>query len=295
MIAQLAGRAHGVVTRAERLSAGVSSASIGRRVERGALIPVHRGVYRVGHCAWSIEASYLAAVRACGERALLSGLSAAHLYELVKRAPERPEVTVPSDRYVDGVASRRSRRIDPRDVTTWSGIPTTTIPRTLVDIAGVLTPEQLGRAWHEASVRHRTSAEAVEAALKRRGHAVGAATLRAAVFGRLPVTLSALEARFLERLREAALPLPQTNRAAGGRRVDCRWPDRGVTVELDGYRYHRTRHVWEQDRARERQAYARGDELRRYTYADVFERPGPMLAELRPLLAGPDAGSGRAS
>jgi len=35
---------------------------------------------------------------------------------------------------------------------------------------------------------------------------------------------------------------------------------------------------------REREARARGDEFRRYTYGDVFERPALMLAELRALL-----------
>ena len=98
------------------------------------------------------------------------------------------------------------------------------------------------------------------------------------------VTLSTLERRFLARLKAAGLPLPETNRPAGGRRVDCRWPAHRLTVELDGYRYHRSRHAWEQDRRREREARARGDEFRRYTYGDVFEDPRFMLAELRTLL-----------
>ena len=111
----------------------------------------------------------------------------------------------------------------------------------------------------------------------------GAACLRQILRGDVRVTLSKLEARFLERLKEAGLPLPQTNRPAGGRRVDCRWPERRLTVELDGYRYHHSRHAWEQDRRREREARARGDEFRRYTYGDVLEDPAYMLAELRAL------------
>ena len=75
-----------------------------------------------------------------------------------------------------------------------------------------------------------------------------------------------------------------TNRPAGGRRVDCRWPEQRLTVELDGYRFHNSRHSWEQDRRREREARARGDEFRRYTYGDVTEDPTLMLAELRTLL-----------
>ena len=79
------------------------------------------------------------------------------------------------------------------------------------------------------------------------------------------MTLTKLEARFLELLRNADLPLPVTNRPAGGRRVDCRWPEQRLTVELDGYRFHNSRHSWEQDRHREREARARGDDFRRYT------------------------------
>ena len=57
-------------------------------------------------------------------------------------------------------------------------------------------------------------------------------------------------------------------------------------AELLGYRYHRSRHAWEQDRRREREAYARGDQHRRYTYHNVMHHPAPMLEELRGLLYG---------
>jgi very-short-patch-repair endonuclease len=80
------------------------------------------------------------------------------------------------------------------------------------------------------------------------------------------------------------LSLPETNRVAGGRRADCRWPALRLTVELDSYRYHGSRHAWEQDRRREREARARGDDFRRYTYGDIFERPETVLAELREVL-----------
>jgi hypothetical protein len=178
----------------------------------------------------------------------------------------------------------RSRSIDPRDVTTFRGIPVTTLPRTLVDLAAVLDLDDLARACHKAGVRHRTTPAQVEVVLARRPTSPGAAKLRAVLRGDAPVTLSKLERRFLDVLRKTGLPLPKTNRSAGGPRVDCRWPALRLTVELDSYRYHNSRHAWEQDRRRERAARARGDELRRYTYGDVFENPGLMLVELRTLL-----------
>ena len=99
------------------------------------------------------------------------------------------------------------------------------------------------------------------------------------------MTLSRLESRFLAVLRRHCLPLPATNVPAGGRYVDCRWPEHRLTVELDGYRFHNSRHSWERDRRREREAYARGDAFRRFTWADVAEGPTSMLRELRGLLA----------
>lgn len=102
--------------------------------------------------------------------------------------------------------------------------------------------------------------------------------------GEVKVTLSKLEERFLYLLRDIRRPLPETNRPAGTKRVNCRWPDHRLTVELDSYTHHSSRHAWEQDRRRDREAHARGDGIRRYTWGDVFEHPAQMLAELRALL-----------
>jgi very-short-patch-repair endonuclease len=166
----------------------------------------------------------------------------------------------------------------------WRGIPVTSVERTLVDLAAVLGADDLARACHEAGVRYKTTAAAVEAVLTRRASSPGAGKLRRVLRGEVYVTLSKLERRFLERLRTAGLPLPETNRPAGGFRVDCRWPQQRLTVELDSYRYHSSRYAWEQDRRREREARARGDEFRRFTYGDVFESPQLMMSELHALL-----------
>lgn len=283
-LARIAATQHGVVTRGQLLDAGVSRGEIQRRLGRGALHSQYRGTYRVGHRAPSVEASYMAAVLACGESAILSGVAAAYLLGLVRGSAPKPEVTTPTQRRVRGIRTRRSRRIDPRDATRVRGVPVTTAPRTLVDLAATLELDQLARACHEAGIRYRTTPAQVEAALARRPNSPGAGKLRRVMRGEVRVTLSKLEQRFLQLLREAGLVLPQTNRPAGGRRVDCRWPQQRLTVELDSYRYHQSRHAWEQDRRREREAHARGDELRRYTYGDVFEHPRLMLRELRGLL-----------
>jgi len=284
VLAAIAGRQHGVVGRRQLLDAGVTRWEISARLRSGELLREYPGVYRVGHRAPSREARYLAAVLACGPEAALSGRAAAHLHGLLKGRPPPPEVITRTERRIEGIPTQRSRTLEPRDVTEVSKIPVTTVPRTLVDLAATLQAEALARACHEAGVLHDTTPAQVEAILNRRPNRPGAAKLRQILNGEVHVTLSTLERRFLTRLRAAGLPLPETNRPASGRRVDCRWPTQRLTVELDGYRYHRSRHAWEQDRRREREARARGDEFRRYAYGDVIEDPRYMLTELRALL-----------
>src|SRR4051794_41390581 len=100
-IALRANRRKGLVDRDDLLAAGLTRGQINWRVQSGLLIPEYEGIYRVGHCAPSLETSYLAAVLACGKGALLSGRAAAHLYGLIKGPPRRPR-------------GRRPRRGDPR-------------------------------------------------------------------------------------------------------------------------------------------------------------------------------------
>lgn len=280
----MATRAHGVVSRKELLGAGLSERQVDYRVQTGVLLVEFPGVYRAGHRAPSVEARYMAAVKAGGKGAVLSGLAAAYLFGLVKGTAPEPEVTAPTERRVKGVRTR-TRRLDSGDATVWHKIPVTTVPRTLVDLSSLLSLDELARACHEAGVRHRTTPAQVERTLKRTPNAKGVANLRRVLRGDIPVTLSKLERRFLKLLRAHGLPLPATNKRAGSHRVDCRWPDHHLTVELDSYSYHNSRHAWEQDRKREREARQRGDEVRRYTWTDVFEEPTEMLTELHTLLA----------
>ena len=284
VIERIASRQHGVVARAQLLAAGVTRREIARRLQSGALLVEFRGVYRVGHRAPSVEARYMAAVLACGEGALLSGRAAGHLLGLLKGPAPPPDVTAPKQRRIEGITIQRSRRVHSLDATTWHGIPVTTVPRTITDLAATLSLDDLARACHEAGVRFQTTPAQVEQVLARRPSTPGAAKLRLVLHGDAHVTLSKLEHRFLALLKANGLPLPETNRLADGRRVDCRWPDRHLTVELDSYRYHGSRHAWEHDRRREREAYARVDEFRRFTYGDVFEDSRLMLAELRDLI-----------
>jgi hypothetical protein len=284
-MARIAGAAHGVATREELLAVGLTPAEIKHRLRVGALIAEYRGVYRVGHKAPSLEARYMAAVKACGDGDVLSGRAAGFHYGILDGAPPPPEVTTHRQREIDGLLTRCCRRLTWRDVCEHRGIPITTVPRTLVDLAAVLAEDDLARACHKGGVMYRIKPRDVKRVLQRYPNAPGARKLRRIMEGEVKVTLSKLERLFLKLLREAGLPLPLTNKRVGEHRVDCHWPEYGLTVELISWRYHPTRWAWEQDRRRERAARARDERWRSYTYGDVAEDAAGVVAELRPLLA----------
>ena len=183
-----------------------------------------------------------------------------------------------------GIVTRVRPELARSEASSCRGVPTLSPAAVLVELAAVLPREELAAACHEAGVRYDVTPRDVARILERYPRSRGAAELRRVMSGETRVALSRVESKLVERLIGADLPLPVTNRPAGGRRVDCRWPEYRLTVELDSYRYHRSRQAWERDRLREREARLRGDEFRRYTWNDVMDEPDWMLRELRSLL-----------
>lgn len=288
ILAEIATEAHGVVTRRELLVAGITKDQIYARFHAGSLHCQYPGVYRVGHTAPNLQANYLAAVRACGDGCLLCGEPAGVLLELIMRKePPEPQVLARSQRCIPGITIHRARRGPGIDRWVYRDVPVTSPARTLVDLAAVLSEYELGKACHEAGFRHGTTPAQIEEILVRRPGSKGAGRLRRIIHGDTPLVLSQLERRFIGALRREGLPLPRTNYPTGGRRVDCRWPKQRLTVELDSFTFHNSRHSWERDRERERAARARGDEFRRYTYEDVTRYLSRTLADLRDLLSRP--------
>ena len=194
-----------MVAREELLEAGMTSKEIRRRVEKGALIPQYRGVYRVGHAAPSALATYSAAVKAGGAGALLCGRSAAYLLGILRSpSPPPPEVLTTTERRIPGVKTRRTRHRDRRDATEFNSIPVTTVPRALVDLAAAVSGEDLARACHEAGVKYGTTPTHVKTVLERRPGSRGAAKLRKVMSGDTKVVMTRYSWRAgLKREREA--------------------------------------------------------------------------------------------
>lgn len=277
---------HGVVARRQILDAGVGRRIVERRLEAGRLHVVQRGVYAVGHRVLTREGQWMAAVLAAGPQAALSHRSAAALWMLCSST--KLEVTVPSGRTRPGIMIHRA--IVPADeLTTERGIPVTTVPRTLLDLAGLVPRHQVERAINEADVRRLHDPLSLADLLDRYPRRRGAATIRSILRDGVTVTRSELEARFLSCLRRSGLPLPEVNAPlhVAGRWIecDCLWRDRGLIVELDGWAAHGTAAAFERDRARDRILQAHGWRLARITWRQLRDDGHAVAYDLSALLS----------
>ncbi len=215
-IARLADRQHGVVARRQLVDIGVGNRAIGDRLAGARLIPLHRGVYAVGHRQLRREGRWLAAVLAAGPGAVLSHLDAAALHG-IRSMPEGRKVTVSTPahaREIDGIWLKARRALTPEDRAVVRGIPVTSPARTLVDLAPMLTAGQLAATLGEADRRGLLDVAAATGALRRaRGrHGQGHRRLRAALDAHeqhgAVLSRSELETRFLDLAITAGLPRP---------------------------------------------------------------------------------------
>jgi very-short-patch-repair endonuclease len=178
------------------------------------------------------------------------------------------------------------------EVTTRAGIPVTTAPRTVFDLAVVLPVNAVEHALRESERLHLHDALSLPHLLDRYPRHRGNRTVRECLRRRreLPsgVTREELEARFLAFLDERGFPRPRLNAwlMLGGHRyqVDCLWPTQRVIVELDGYETHGTRMAFEDDRARDRRLVAAGFRGTRVTWRHLHDTPREVEDDLLAIL-----------
>lgn len=267
---------------------------IERRLTSGHLLTLHRGVYAVGHRQLRQQGRWLAAVLAAGEGAVLSHRSAAALHGIRRAQSPTVEVTTPARAASQrGIRVHRTTVLTPDDVTTRDGIPVTAVARTLVDLAGVVAAYDVGKALTEAERIGVLDLATIERVLARtaRRHGSGHRTMRAALAelraGRIQLTRSVLEDRFLALLDAHDLPRAHMNHLLGAYVVDACWPRHRLVVELDGWAFHNTTKAFQEDRGRSNALQRAGWVVLRFTHADVVRRAAAVAAELAEALAAP--------
>lgn len=289
-IAHLAGRQHGLVTRAQLLSLGMSARAIEGRLRGRRMRAVHRGVYRTGGVETPRERE-MAAVLAAGHGAVVSHRSAAWLHGLMVRPPDTHpvEVVVPGRQRVrrPGILARRVRWPPSATAVLADGIPATPVARTLVDLAGVLDAASLERAVARAERQGLAAREDLVAMIGEAQGRPGVRLLRSVAggMGDLALTRSEAEVRFLQLVRDARLPTPEVNAVLLGYEVDFLWRARRMAVEVDGYRFHASRHQFRRDRRRDSRLAAAGIQVIRLSWEQIVEEPLATAAELAQALA----------
>jgi predicted transcriptional regulator of viral defense system len=280
-IARLARRQHGRVARRQLLALGLGADAVDYRLAHCRLHLVYRGVYAVGHDVPTREANWMAAVLAAGEGAVLSHRDAASLWGIRPNARPLIEITSPSSqRRRRGIQFHRSS-LPADETTSHDGIPVTTVPRTLFDLATILSFRQLERALNEAEVRRLWHAVSLLDLLRRYPRRTGSPLVRAVLEARnagATIVRSDLEVQFLEFVDESGFPEPEMNALIEGLEVDAVWRDQRVAVELDSRTFHLTAAAFEADRERDRILMAAGWRPVRIT-AKHLERTRDRLRE----------------
>jgi hypothetical protein len=286
-LAKLATRQHGVVSAAQLRRLGYSASAIGRAASAGRLHRLHRGVYAVGHRRLTKHAQCLAAVLACGRGALLSHSSAAWLWGLSWTYSVPVDVTVPRGaRSKPSIHLHQARALSDEARAHREGIPVTSVPRTLLDLATVVSGERLERAIERSEQLGLFDLRTVDSLLARTiGHPGTGRLKRALSAYREPAfTRSALERRFLALVRAAGLPTPSANMFVAGFELDMYWERERFAVELDGYQHHRTRAAFERDRLRQEELKLAGIETIRLTSRRLDREPETVVNRLAMLL-----------
>jgi hypothetical protein len=227
----------------------------------------------------------MAAVLACGPGAILSHRAAAALWGI--RGGSRIEVTLPRGRRPRKRIHQHWANLPADETTPHDRIPTTTVPRTLLDLSAVVQRDELRSAVRQAEQLRLTDRLWLGDLIQRYPRKPGTPILKAVVQEAqrvLSIVRSELEERFQAFLLDAGLPLPTTNALIEGMEVDCVWPAERLIVELDGRGVHDTTDSFEQDRARDRRLEAAGWRVVRVTWRQLRDAPAELEADLRALL-----------
>ena len=304
-LAEHAARQYGLVTLEQALGVGWTREDIARRLAERSWVTVRRGVYRSAAAPVMWRQRALAACLGPGGAVAVCHGSAAYLHGLVPSRPFVIDVVIPygaSPRGLAGtVRAHRSRRAPgPAEVVVIESIQTTSLVRTLVDLAaehpGTSTSvaELVDRAMVRCPSDNARAALAADIAGWRGSGCRGAGVIREALE---PWAVrssddqrpqSVLEAQVLREITRACLPRPtlqhRLDLPTGPVFLDLAWPDERVALEVDGYRFHSGRDAFDRDRRRGNALLLAGWNVLHTTAGELAGDPFTLMHALRVAL-----------
>jgi very-short-patch-repair endonuclease len=290
LIAELASRQHGRVSRSQLVAAGVTDTQIAHRLETGQLLRLRRGVFAVAAHEGGIAGRLAAAVLTLGLDSAISHLSAAGRYE-IRGDPVVIDVTCPRRLTKrDGIRVHHAP-LEPDEIHFRDGLPLTSPSRTLFDLGTVLGTTGHVKAANEAFVKRLVTIEELHAARDRYAGRKGSTAFRRLLAELDPAgrdVRSPLETRLNAFLRARGFPAWESNAilVVGGETIspDVLWREQRVAVEADGRDPHLAPLTFDSDRRRDRRLRVEGWQPVRVTDRDLKHRPDELDADLRALL-----------
>lgn len=248
----------GLISRTRALKELEKRRWVDYRVEDGSLVPVHPGVYlfRGAHLSW--EAKALALTMYAGKGSAISHHAAAYLHGLDGfRQPQTIDLLVPAHVQIKPGGVRVHRTREPFQIHEVDKlIPTTSLARTLVDLAEKTPKTDLEIALNCAWRKQRTIGPWLRnyvSKLRRTGPR-GLDTLMEMV-DRLDGSGldSGLEVKVMRALLRTNLPPFEKRHVVREKdstyvmRLDFAWPKQKVALHVDGYAFHRDERAMARD------------------------------------------------
>jgi very-short-patch-repair endonuclease len=292
-ILRLADLQHGHVLRSQLREAGIGRGALAHRLKTGWLAQAHPSVYRLGGSRQDRPGRMMAAALFGGGDALVSDLDAGSLWEMLdstqqpsERAPIQVLFAGRNSGPRPGLQIRRTNSLARQDVRWRHGIPLTSPARTILDLAGSLTELELEAVLSIALARNLVRRSQLDDVIARNPYAKGIARLRGLIERpeSLQDTRSKYERRFRRLLKAAELPLPTGNIWIAGKFVDGVWPDLKLVLEIDGFKDHGERGMFESDRVRDQHLTIAQHRVMRVTARQIDHAPYALAARTASII-----------
>jgi very-short-patch-repair endonuclease len=283
-ITRLAGGQRDLITTAQLAECGLGKDAVARRVKAGWLHLVFQGVYAVGSGELPPLGLEQAALMSCGRGSFLSHRSAAFVWGMRKDPPQAVEISVVGHgcRSHRGMCLHRIKAIDRMDVRRHNKLWVSSPARAVLEIAAVGTRDELVDVIDAGLAQRRFTPGDLKFVLDRHRGRRGAARLADVMADdtTMAISRSRAEKALLRLIRDARLPMPETNVPFGRFEADFVWHEQKVIVELDSPTFHGGPGVFQRDREKDLVYRDAGYDVLRFTRAHVIHEPAMVLVRL---------------
>jgi very-short-patch-repair endonuclease len=282
------------VHRLQLSEAGIGRGAIAHRLRTGWLHEPFPSVYRVAGAGTSRSGRIMAAALFFRGNAVVCGIDAAALWELldttqnpVSGAPISLLLVGRSYKPRPGLNVHRIKALPSSDIRWRNGIPVTSPARTILDLGATMDQLELEAALLVALRRNLARRSHLTDVMERNPQAKGIAKLRQLLEqpGLLHDTRSKYERKLLKLLEQAELPRPITNTYVAGKLVDAYWSEFKLVLEFDGWQDHGKRGQFETDRLRDQHLLIAGHHVMRITARQVDHSSYALVARIAGMIA----------